>query len=126
MIISVQSSGTHQTNSNAWLAIPGLQLQLPEGVGLLALVILNLPNPFAQGNDTPGANFRISVNGVLQAAFAGFTYDSAAPQSAGRRPTTLVVAVPLIYGPQQVQAMWANVRGSTVIIYSPATLSAVY
>jgi hypothetical protein len=126
MIISVQSTGTHQTNVNAWSAIPGLQLALPEGIGLLALIILNVPNPYAQGNDTPGANFRIAVNGILQAPFAGFTYDSASPQSAGRRPTTLVTAVPLIDGPQQVQAMWANVRGSTVIIDSPATLSAVY
>jgi hypothetical protein len=43
----------------------------------------------------------------------------------GRIPTTLVVAVPLTMKPQTVLAMWQNVRGSTVNIDSPATLSAI-
>jgi hypothetical protein len=126
MIIYVASSGTQKTNSSAWSAMPGLQLTLPEGVGLLALITLNVPNPYAQGTDFPGGNFAISVGATVQTPFACFTYDSASPQSTGRKPTTLVVAVPLINGPQAVQAMWSNVRGSTVIIDSPATLSAVY
>ncbi|MFI5023424.1 MAG: hypothetical protein ACHQRJ_17465 [Alphaproteobacteria bacterium] len=125
MILYAQTSGTLKTNSSAWAAIPGLQFELPEGVGLLALLILNVPNPYAQGNDFPGGNFAIAVNGTVQPPFACFTYDSASPQSTGRKPTTLVVAVPLIDGKQKVQAMWSNVRGSTVIIDSPATLSAV-
>ncbi|HZY13754.1 MAG TPA: hypothetical protein VFE89_13560 [Beijerinckiaceae bacterium] len=43
-----------------------------------------------------------------------------------RIPTTLVVGVPLMMTKQIIQAMWHNVRGSTVILDSPATLSAVY
>jgi hypothetical protein len=40
-------------------------------------------------------------------------------------PTTLVVAVPLTNKPQTVQGVWAGVRGSTVIIDSPSSLSVV-
>jgi hypothetical protein len=40
-------------------------------------------------------------------------------------PTTLVAGVPLTNKPQTVTALWSGVRGSTVIIDSPATLSAV-
>jgi hypothetical protein len=44
----------------------------------------------------------------------------------GRIPTTLVVGVPLVQtGSQTVQAGWYGVRGSTVIIDSPATLTAI-
>ena len=43
-----------------------------------------------------------------------------------RIPTTLVVCVPLTMTKQTVQAMWHNVRGSTVILDSPSTLSAIY
>jgi hypothetical protein len=48
------------------------------------------------------------------------------PQSPGRIPTTLVLAVPLANKPQIVHGMWSGVRGSTVLIDSPATLSAIF
>jgi hypothetical protein len=48
------------------------------------------------------------------------------PQSFGRMPTTLVVAVQLTSKQQIVQGMWQNVRGSTVHIDSPSTLSGTF
>ena len=47
MAISAVTSGTQSTTSGSFVPIPGLTLPLPEGVGISALVILNLPNPFA-------------------------------------------------------------------------------
>jgi hypothetical protein len=43
----------------------------------------------------------------------------------GTLPTTLVVGVPLGFQPQTIQAVWSGVRGSTVIIDTPATLTAI-
>ncbi|WP_371821696.1 hypothetical protein [Bradyrhizobium sp. 41S5] len=40
-------------------------------------------------------------------------------------PTTLVVSIPLGNSAQTIQAVWAGVRGSTVIIDSPAMLTAM-
>ena len=34
----------------------GLTLTIPEGVGIQAIVILNVPNPYATGNNYPGGN----------------------------------------------------------------------
>jgi hypothetical protein len=47
------------------------------------------------------------------------------PSSAGRIPTTLVVAVPLTTTKQVLQGLWFGVRGSKVIIDSPAALSVI-
>jgi hypothetical protein len=125
MILSAQSTGTHSTNSGNWQAIPGLTLKIPEGVQDTVLAILNVPNPYATGNDFPGGTFGIALDNNVQAATATFTYDSQVPQSSGRRPTTLVVALPLGPKPQSVQAMWQSVRNSNVVIDSPATLSVI-
>jgi mannose-binding lectin len=124
-ILSAVTSGTQSTNSGSFVPIPGLTLSLPEGVGISGLVILNLPNPFAQGNNTPGGLFGISVNGTVSPVVASFTYNEAVPPSTGRIPTTLVLAVPLTTTKQVIQGMWQGVRGSKVIIDSPATLSVV-
>jgi hypothetical protein len=56
---------------------------------------------------------------------ASFTYNEVNPPSTGRIPTTLVVPVPLTTTKQVIQGMWLGVRGSKVIIDSPATLSAI-
>ncbi len=127
MALYAQTTGTHQTNSGTWVPLPGLTITLPEGVGTMAIVILNVPNPYATGNDFPGGGFGISVNGTLSPVQAIFTYNEKTPQATGRVPTTLVVGVPLtqVKGGQHVQAMWFGVRGSTVIIDSPSTLSAI-
>jgi hypothetical protein len=126
MIISAQSSGAHTTNSGAWTAMPSLSIKIPGGVSETILLILNVPNPYASGNNFPGGNFGIQVNGTLQPATATFTYSESQPTSPGRIPTTL--CVPYVVNstqPLTVTAVWSNVRGSTVHIDSPATLSAV-
>ena len=125
MALYAQTSGTHQTNSANWTPIPGLTLNLPAGVGASALIILNAPNPYATGNSNPGGNFGVSVGSTVSPVVAAFTYNEAQPPSYGRMPTTLVLSVPLANNPQTITAMWSNVRGSTVIIDSPATLSAI-
>lgn len=126
MIISVQTTGNLSTNSASWTPIPGLALKLPEGVDTTWLVILNVPNPYATGNNFPGGNFGIQVNGQVQSQFATFTYNEGQPQSTGRIPTTLCVPVQLsAQGPSAVVAVWSGVRNSTVHIDSPTSLSAV-
>ena len=106
MAMYVQSSGTHQTSSASYVPIPGLSLNIPEGVGVSALVIVNLPLPYATGNDFPGGNIGVSVNGTVLGMVGGFTYNESTPQSTGRVPTTLVVSVPLINSRQTVEAVW--------------------
>jgi len=126
MIISAQSSGKQSTNSGSWTPIPGLAIQLPRGVSENVLLILNVPNPYANGSDFPGGTFGIQVGGSVLAPLAVFTYNEQVPQSAGRIPTTLTASAPLSQsGEQKVEAVWFGVRGSTVIIDSPATLSAI-
>lgn len=126
MIIAAQSTGTLQTNSPSWTPMPGLAITLPRGVGDQALVILNVPNPYAQGNDYPGGYFALQVAGNVASPIAAFTYNEASPASTGRVPTTLTIAVPLSQGADiAIVAVWHGVRGSTVIIDTPAMLSAV-
>lgn len=125
MALYAQTSGTQQTNSGSFVPIPGLSLTIPEGVGTSALIILNAPMPYATGNNNPGGNFGVSVNGTVSPVVAGFTYNEKAPSSFGRMPTTLVLSVPLGTKPQTIVGVWSGVRGSTVIIDTPATLSAI-
>jgi hypothetical protein len=126
MILYAQTQGSHSTNSGAFTPIPGLSLTLPEGVKDTGLIILNVPNPYATGNNYPGGIFAISVGGVVQAPTASFTYNEQVPPATGRIPTTLVVGVPLATKAQPVLALWQNVRGSNVIIDSPASLSIIF
>ncbi|MEJ0078815.1 MAG: hypothetical protein WDO17_25935 [Alphaproteobacteria bacterium] len=122
--VYVETSGKLTTNSTTFVPMPGLAIQLPEGVGDMAIVTLNLPQPYAEGNDYPGGVFRIRVDGKIYPIEASFSYGT---QNANNRmPTTLVVGVWLQQKKQTVEAMWHNVRGCTVIIDSPCTLSAIY
>lgn len=125
MALYAQTSGTQSTNSGTFVPIPGLTLTIPEGVGTSALVILNVPMPYATGNDWPGGTFGITVNGTALGVVAGFTYMDQTTTGGGRIPTTLVVSVPLANAAQTVAGVWFGVRGSTVIIDTPATLSAI-
>lgn len=120
-----QTSGTQSTTSSSWTQIPGLSIAVPEGVNVSAIVILNVPMPYAEGNNYPGGNFGIQVNGTVSPVVAGFTYSQEQPPSSGRMPTTLVVGIPLTTSPQTITAVWSGVRGSKVIIDTPATLSAL-
>ena len=67
----IQTSGTHSTNSSAWTPIPGLSLVIPEGVGSTAIIILNVPWPYAGGDNYPGGSFGIEVDGKLSPSIAG-------------------------------------------------------
>jgi mannose-binding lectin len=126
MIYSAQSSGAHFTNNSAWSAMPSLSVKIPGGVGETVLAILNVPNPYATGNSNPGGNFGIQVDGTLQPAYACFTYNELIPPSTGRVPTTLCVPILLnSKNPVVITAVWSNVRGSTVHIDSPATLTVI-
>jgi len=126
MIISAQTSGTLSTNSGSWTPIPGLAIKLPRGVNDNVLLILNVPNPYASGNNFPGGNFAIQVDGKVLGPYASFTYNEQAPPSTGRIPTTLTTPVALNQDADlKVEAVWSGVRGSTVHIDSPATLTAI-
>ena len=125
MALYAQTSGTQSTKSGSFVPISGLTLAIPEGVGTSALIILNVPMPYATGNNYPGGTFGITVNGTALDVVASFTYNDQNPGSTGRIPTTLVVSVPLAGAAQTVAAVWYGVRGSTVTIDTPATLSAI-
>jgi hypothetical protein len=125
MALYAQTTGTLKTNASSATPIPGLHFTLPEGDAVTAIVILNLPNPYAQGNDYPGGWFGIAVNGTVLPAIASFTYGIQVPPSTNRMPTTLVVNVPLTLKPQKIEAMWQGIRGSTVILDSPSSLTAL-
>jgi hypothetical protein len=120
-ILYALTSGTHITSNANWAPIPGLALTLPAG-SASAVIILNLPFPHATGTNNPGGTFTIFVDGVNTGYMAGFTYSSG---SDGRMPTTLVLPVVLKSAPQKIEAYWQNVRGSNVIIDSPASLTAI-
>ena len=126
MAMYAQTSGDHSTNADSLVPIPGLSVTVPAGVDTLVTVILNLPLPYATGNDFPGMNVGISVNGKISPVVSGFTYNEQVPQSSGRVPTTLVLAIPLASQPQTIQAVWSGVRGSTALIDTPATLTALF
>lgn len=113
------------TNATSWAPMKGLAFSIPEGVSATAIIILNVPMPYATGNSNPGGTFGISVNGAVSPVVASFTYNEVQPASTGRVPTTLVVGIPLANKAQTIQAVWYGVRGSTVIINSPATLTAI-
>ena len=125
MALYAQTSGKQQTNSGSFVQIPGLSILIPEGVGTAALIILNVPNPYATGTNNPGGTFGIAVAGTVSPVVAAFTSSETAPSSSGRVPTTLVLSVPLGIKAQPINAVWYGVRGSTVIIDSPATLSGI-
>ena len=126
MMSFAETTGTHSTNAPVWTPIPGLVVKLPRGAGEQALLILNVPNPYATGNDFPGGNFGLRVNGTMLAAYASFTYNEQRPQATGRIPTTLCAAAPVSQtGDSLVEAVWSGVRQSTVHIDSPATLTAL-
>ena len=88
-----------------------------------AIIILNVPWPYAGGPDYPGGSFGIEVDGKLSPVIAGFTYNKI--DGNARVPTTLVVGVPLGNKEQTITAVWQNVRGSNVTIDTPASLTSI-
>jgi mannose-binding lectin len=125
MIVSTETGGNLSTSNSSWTAIPGLVLRVPEIVGETVLFVLNVPNPYATGTNYPGGTFGIAFNNEIQAPVATFTYSQPNPTSDGRMPTTLCVSTKLTTTQLIATAMWQNVRGSTVHIDSPATLTMI-
>jgi mannose-binding lectin len=127
-ILFAETAGTMSTAAGMWTPIPSLQFELPPSTDgqTRALITLCLPNPYASGDDFPGGLVGISVNGAVLVPIGGFTAESKRPESFGRKPVTLVVRVRLLAAdPQAVSAVWQAVRSSTVVIDTPASLSAV-
>src|SRR5262249_16629607 len=125
MPMYAQTTGSHYTTAPVYTPIAGLSIVIPEGVGTMAIVILNVPFPYAEGTAYPGGNFGIAIDGKVSGVTAGFTYSEQKPLAFGRVPTTLVVGIPLALKAQTITGMWQNVRGSKVVIDSPATLTAI-
>ena len=124
-VLYAQTSGSLSTNASAIYALPGLALELPEGDAVTASVTLNLPSPYAEGNDFPGADHRPFGERLNLARGGELHLQRAKAHAFNRMPTTLVVGIPLTLNAQKVVAVWYGVRGSTVKLDSPATLSAV-
>ena len=123
-----QITSAPNVNSDQFVDIPDLFLDLPQASATQrqALIILNVPQPFAEGNDTPGLDFAITVNDRVVAT-GGFTSPMTQPQSFARVPFTLVVRINLRNDGQysHVHAQWRSVRSSTGHIDSFASISAV-
>jgi len=80
---------------------------------------------YPEGPASPGGIFGIDINGAVLPVIGGFTSGTPIVPNTGRVPTTLVVNVPLAGAVQTVTALWRGVRGGTVIIDSPAPLTAL-
>lgn len=127
-ILSVEIRSVQVVQSETWIDIPGLSFQLPAASPTIghALVILNVPQPYAVGSNYPGLDFAIEVGSSGNiVANGGFTYIDKQPESFARQPTTLVVRVNLGKRQQVVNAKWRTVRVSTGHIDSFASLSAI-
>ncbi|MEX0447663.1 hypothetical protein [Xenorhabdus sp. SGI246] len=117
-----------QTSSSNYVDIPGLKIDVSRyshSPGLAALITLNVPTPYASGNNFPGGNFIIITDQGEQLAFGGFTYSNKSPEAYGRMPFTLVASCSLASNVSIIKAQWSNIRGSTVHIDSYASISAV-
>ena len=131
------SQSLQTTNTGAWNDIVGLTLTLPKSSGdeKFALVTLNVPNPYAKGNDYPGCNFAIHASvpgssGHLKpvGCFTSFNKvaDPATAISSGRVPVTVVGRVMLHKDhPTLIQGQWQSVRGATAVLDTAASISAV-
>jgi len=132
-IFYVQTTPVHQTTtSQSWANMQGLAITLPAANADhdRALIFLNVPNPYATGNNHPAAWFGLKINNALPAPattpIACFSYSTQIlGNDAGRVPTTLVVEVKLGPSPIPVQAVWQSIRNSTLIVDTPCSLSAV-
>ncbi|KVL08309.1 fucose-binding lectin II [Burkholderia sp. MSMB1826] len=125
-ILSASITSAPVLTSETYVDIPGLHLDIAkENIrdGKL-LVTLNVPTPYATGNNYPGIYFAIATDkGVV--ADGCFTHSTKAPETSGRMPFTLVVAIDVDSGVTFVKGQWKSVRGSTMHIDSFASLSAI-
>jgi hypothetical protein len=106
--------------------IPGLKLEIPpHASGSEALLIFNLPQPYAEGAEFPGGAFRLIFDdeSVVEGCF---TYAMEKPPSFGRMPLTLTAKVKLAPNrPHRVEVHWAGIRHSKVHLGGSASLAAL-
>ncbi|WP_053077569.1 fucose-binding lectin II [Burkholderia cepacia] len=125
-ILSASITSAPVLTSETYVDIPGLHLDLAkENIrdGKL-LVTLNVPTPYATGDNYPGIYFAITTDkGIV--ADGCFTHSEKAPATSGRSPFTLVVAIDAGSDVTFVKGQWKSVRGSTMHIDSFASLSAI-
>ncbi|KVL49766.1 fucose-binding lectin II [Burkholderia cepacia] len=125
-ILSASINSAPVVKSEAYVDIPGLYLDIAKEQirdGKL-LVTLNVPTPYATGDNYPGAYFAIATDkGIV--AEGCFTHSEKAPATSGRSPFTLVVAIDVDSGVTFAKGQWKSVRGSTIHIDSFASLSAI-
>lgn len=117
------------TSSSSWENIPGLSVNLNDlayAGSKEALVTLTVPSPYATGNNYPGIDFAITMNGNVLSS-GSVTYSDKNPVSSGRVPFSIQILVGLSNHSQlgTIQAQWRGVRGSTVHIDSPCSISAI-
>lgn len=126
-ILFAEISSAPNMSSTQFVDIPGLALDLPPTTqgSPHAVIILNVPSPFAEGSEFPGLDFGINVNGQV-VAIGSFTYQMRQPESFARSPFTLAVRVALRDGLNTpVRAQWRSIRNSTGHIDSYACISAI-
>ncbi|WGY70489.1 fucose-binding lectin II [Burkholderia cepacia] len=127
-IFSASINSAPVITSEAYVDIPGLHLDLTKEKDTIRdgklLVTLNVPTPYATGDNYPGIYFAIATDKGV-AAEGCFTHSEKAPATSGRSPFTLVVAIDVASGVTFVKGQWKSVRGSTIHIDSFASLSAI-
>ena len=125
-LLSASINSAPVVTSETYVDIPGLHIDLAKAEirdGKLQ-VILNVPTPYATGNNFPGIYFAIATDkGVV--ADGCFTYSSKVPESTGRMPFTLVATIDAGAGVTFVKGQWKSVRGSAMHIDSYASISAI-
>lgn len=125
-LLFTSTTTAQDVQSNAFVDIQGLNLILPSATATTkeAIVTLNIPSPYATGDDYPGIDFAVAANGGVVAQ-GSMSYSEKNPGNPGRIPFTLVAKIPL--GPNQktVTAQWRSVRGSSIRIDTFSSISAI-
>lgn len=128
-LLSASINGPQSVASESFVDIDGLKLTLPPASSKLhsALILLNVPMPYAEGSDSPEIIFNIDCNGRSIARRGFGSDDGILPlMNMKKEPFTLVVKVPLRNGAESlVHAQWAGVHGSKGRINSFASISAI-
>uniref|UniRef100_UPI0036D962F0 hypothetical protein n=1 Tax=Photorhabdus sp. RM322S TaxID=3342825 RepID=UPI0036D962F0 len=126
-IILKSINKTLKTSFNEWMDIEGLSLDLTQyslRKSGRALIILNVPSPYATGNNYPNVSFAITMNSEVLAK-GSISYSLKKPDSSGRIPITLQTDLDLTKVLGTVQARWSTDRGSTGHIDSYCSISAI-
>ncbi|EQB97956.1 fucose-binding lectin II [Photorhabdus temperata] len=117
------------SSDDSWEDIPGLSISVIEHSlkrSTKALIILNIPTPYASGNDYPAVTFAITMNSKVLAS-STISYDYSRPDSFGRRPATVQTCIDLTDTNSlgSIQAKWKASRKSIGHIDSYCSISAI-